>query len=82
MCGVNKNKSRTGLWHQKQNQAGLGAGRSKKYANVNYFVRNLLSCFERTSPPVPSPAVSPSLHGVISMNIHIHIRIMFALIIS
>lgn len=55
MCGVNKNKSRTGLWHQKQNQAGLGAGRSKKYANVNYFVRNLLSCFERTSPLAASP---------------------------
>lgn len=55
MCGVNKNKSRTGWWHQKQNQAGLGAGRSKKYANVNYFVRNLLSCFERTSPLAASP---------------------------
>lgn len=89
VCVWRKQKQKSYRLVEAESESGRQAGRSKKYANVNYFVRNLLSCFERTSPLAASRFLSPSpsapaltLHGVISMNIHIHIRIMFALIIS
>lgn len=70
VCGKKKTKNKSykrqaGSWRATRQGGTRQPGWSKKYANVNYFVRNLLSCFEHTSPLADctpsSPAAPPPL---------------------